>query len=117
MKTSFAIVCASLVLSMTAPLLADSGDDSYQMPIKPCSTWGEIKSCYSDNPAPCCKIGKIEYYPDYAVVYVTAEDFIIVERPEGIRCDLLSNVSSDANRRIAASENRSWGAIKALYTQ
>jgi uncharacterized protein YneF (UPF0154 family) len=47
-----------LIIFFCAGYLVEAKAPTPQVPNKPCGTWGEIKSCYSGNPAPCCSFKK-----------------------------------------------------------
>jgi len=56
--TAQKLILSFLVLILVSMFVAISFQNSFAAPCKPCSSWSEIKSCFSDHPAPCCKCGK-----------------------------------------------------------
>lgn len=48
---------AVLLLTLIA-LMVGSVGISNAAPCQPCSTWGQIKSCFGTNPDPCCDCTK-----------------------------------------------------------
>lgn len=58
MSIQKSIVILFINLAFATMILAFSFENSFSAPCRPCQTWNEIKSCWSDNPAPCCSCGK-----------------------------------------------------------
>lgn len=63
------LIALSVLLVMVASLfiLTISAKPTAAAPCKPCSSWGQIKSCYGDKQDPCCDCGKSinNVYNDY----------------------------------------------------
>jgi hypothetical protein len=86
-------------------------------PGKPCDTWGTIKSCFGDNPAPCCRYTKNtrEVYNELASAY----GYPLLEEtyPKEIETDLSIGQFFLGKRQASAEESSTWGGIKALFAK
>ena len=56
MKAIVVLICICVI----AAVFSVSVHKTQATPTGPCDTWGKIKSCYGDNPAPCCSWKKQE---------------------------------------------------------
>ncbi len=48
-------------------------------PCTPCSTWGSVKSCWTNNPDPCCSCGKDIQLMGIAVTLYAKSYYTVIE--------------------------------------